>query len=191
MKNRYPLEWPTGWQRTPSYRRHKSRYSVSLDTAMKDLQTELGKLGASDVLLSTNLETRLDGKPYAGRSEPRDPGVALYWKKNDRQHVMPSDAWETVRENVRALGLAIGAFNLLERTRTGQILERATSGFLALPPPPDWRVLLGFKPGEVPSLKVLTAAYRKRSKAARENPSLTLDLNLAFERAKHCLAAGL
>ena len=44
---------------------------------------ELGRmgLGRDDVVISTNVETRLDGFPRSDRTEPADPGVAVYWQE--------------------------------------------------------------------------------------------------------------
>jgi hypothetical protein len=143
----YPLAWPEGWKRTKN-RKH-SAYKVSFSAARDDLAKELSMLARRhhDVVISSNVPTRRDGLPMVGHREPDDPGVAAYWiDKQGRQRVIACDTWRTVRENLRAVGLAVGALRLLERTGASEILERAFTGFAALPPQggaTDWPSVLG------------------------------------------------
>ena len=130
----YPLYWPEGWKRTQGHQRKRSRYQVKMAKARDDLLKELRLLGARDVVISTNVALRRDGLPYANTPEPGDPGVAVYW--NDDQ-VIACDCWTTVAENMRAVGLTVGALRQIERTGASQILERAFLGFKALPPAPS------------------------------------------------------
>lgn len=130
----YPLYWPEGWKR--SQRRKKSRYTVKMAQARDDLLKELRLLGARDVVISSNVALRRDGLPYANTPEPKDPGIAVYWVTKDKdQRVIACDCWSTVAENMRAVGLTIGALRQIERTGASQILERAYMGFKALPAP--------------------------------------------------------
>lgn len=148
----HPLAWPDGWKRTPRHARNRSKYKVSFSHARDDLANELRMLARrdSDVVISTNVPTRRDGLPLANTREPEDPGVAAYWITPDgAQHVIACDAWDTVRENVRAVGLAVGALRMLERTGASEILDRAYTGFAALPPQggaTDWPSVLSVEP---------------------------------------------
>ncbi len=154
----YPLAWPVGWKRTTPHQRKPARYKVMLAIARDELVNSLRLMGVRthDLVLSTNIPIRGDGLPYASWREPDDPGVAVYWTKRgplgargprSLQHrVIACDSWRTVRENLRAVGLAVEALRSLERTGASEILDRAFAGFKALPETAgeaSWRVELG------------------------------------------------
>jgi len=172
----YPLQWPTGWKRTAPSDRKQSRYQVTMDDAMDDLFFELTALAncdAYDIVLSTNVPLRRDGLPYASSGrEPGDPGVAVYWiDEAGEQKVIACDAWLTVRENIRACGLAIQGLRLISRTQASEIVAHAFTGFAALPAStevsmPSWATELGFSPLEVMrgiNAEEIERAYRTRA----------------------------
>ncbi len=166
MAERYPLTWPPGWKRTPAHRRKSSSYKVSETTARDALLRSLKLLGARNVIVSTNIELRLDGLPYANRRTPDDVGVAVYWTRNGREEVIACDSWRTIRENYRAIGLAVEALRQLERCGASEVLERAFTGFAALPAPQGakprgWRDVLGFHPLTRPSRDEIEARFRE------------------------------
>jgi hypothetical protein len=155
----YPLAWPDGWPRTPPGLRQASAYKVSLGTARDDLMRELGLVGRHG-MLSTNIALRRDGLPYADAREPADPGAAVYWDSRQGEPMsLACDSWRTVRENIRALGLAIESLRQLERCGASAILERAYSGFKRLPAPADPWAVLGVQRGA--SRERLTARLRE------------------------------
>ncbi len=163
----YPLQWPTGWPRTEPGKRHQSRYRVSFAEARDDLLHELDMLNAKVVMLSSNLPLRRDGIPYAASREPSDPGVAVYWTDARGDHVVACDSWRTVRENVRAVGLTVAALRALERTGASEILDRAYTGFTALPEvagDTDWRVTLGFDPRDAVTEREVRERYRQKAR---------------------------
>jgi len=163
----YPLAWPAGWKRTASPR--KPPYKLTLEAALDELLRELRSLHARDVVITSNVPTRRDGLPRSGLSEPPDRGVAVYWSARDRRPmVMACDTWNTVRGNIRAIGLAIGALRAIERSGASQLLERAYTGFTALPSEAgasSWRAVLGFGPGPI-SILQLEEAYKKAARTA-------------------------
>lgn len=139
----YPLNWPDGWPRRKPHQRNSSKYEVSFLRARDELCRELGAGKARHVVISTNIPLRRDGLPLANMREPEDPGVAVYW--DDKQgwaRVIACDVWRTVRENLRAVGLAYQSLRQIERTGASELLERAFSGFARLPEAADcWNVL--------------------------------------------------
>jgi hypothetical protein len=157
----YPLSWPEGWPRAKH--RKVSPYKVSTDSALESLLGDLRLMGARNVIVSSNVPLRRDGTMYRGdhsESAMPDPGVALYW--DDRQgnpRVIACDVWRTVRENVRALGMAIEYLRGLERCGASSILERAFAGFARLPAAADCWSVLGFS-GRVARHEV-DARYRE------------------------------
>lgn len=103
----WPLAWPATWPRTDYPER--SRFGVSFAVARDELLYELDLLGATDVVISSNVELRRDGLPYANRPEPIDTGVAIYFTIDSRQQCIPVDRWDRVKDNLRAAGLTIQA----------------------------------------------------------------------------------
>jgi hypothetical protein len=158
------------------------------------------KLGGTDPILSTNVPLLRRGIPSATSPSVDDPGVALYWNdRNGAPCCMPCDAWATVRENIRAIAVALTALHSLERTKASQIVQRAFSGFTALPadtskqrPQRHWREVLEFQQFAGDSFRKLTrdivdSTYRSLSKErhpdAGGSTEQMAELNRAREQA--------
>lgn len=163
-----PLQWPEGWPRTarPAW----SRFSVSFSRARNGIMYQLDKMGVPDhrVVLSTNLPLRRDGLPYANTTEPDDPGAAVYWTTpDDQRRVMPCDRWDRVRDNLRAIELSLDALRGLDRWGTPGIVDRAFTGFTALPPAGvDWRSVFGIGAFAQVSLAQVKEIYHDLSRVA-------------------------
>lgn len=171
---RNPLDWPVGWKRTPEhqrvegkFRRYDKRLSV-FDGVERVLQ-ELERLGVSenDVVISTNLQTRLDGLPRSDQAKPADPGVCVYWQKGKApMRCMAVDQYENVADNLAAVAATLEAMRAIERHGGAAILDRAFTGFAALPAPivasmsRPWREVLGFGAVEVVNEPLVQARYR-------------------------------
>lgn len=144
----YPLHWPEGWPRRNRWQRNTSKYEVTFLKARDELVRELGLGRCKHVVVSTNVPLRRDGIPLAGQREPEDPGVAVYWTdKNGKPRVIACDVWRTVRENLRAVGLAYASLRQIERTGASELLERAFQGFARLPAAEDCWTVLGVERG--------------------------------------------
>jgi len=160
----FPLQWPAGRKRTESYRREASNFKVTLGVARDELFAEIGRLGARNVVVSTNIPLRLDGKPYANTPRLDDPGVAAYFVHKGRQMCFACDRWNKVEDNMRAVAKTIDALRGVARWGTGDMLEAAFTGFTALPAPGAttkrewWDVL---ECPRQPSRDVLDAQYRR------------------------------
>lgn len=167
-----PLYWPQQWPRTPPAKRERTyRYKVTFVDARDDMLAELKRLGATARIISTNIPIRNDGLPRRDISEPSDPGVAVYWEAEGKQQVIACDRWDTVRDNMRACGLAIAALRALQRSGATQILDKVYMGFAALPAdagPSTWRAVLEFEAEEPITAAALTQRYR--SIALRAHP---------------------
>lgn len=169
----YPLYWPEGWPRTAEVER--SRYKVTYGIAVKDLQRELALLGGESLVLSSNVPLRLDGLPYADFTKRRmdDTGVAIYFMREGRQQVIACDSWDLVKDNIRAIGLTVAGLRAIQRAGATELLDRAFTGFKALPAPgdtspssPDWRHVLGCD--DDAGIDEVKTAYR--SKASEAHP---------------------
>lgn len=143
-----PLTWPASWPRTSPGDRPWGRFSrtLSVAVALDLLEEELERLGARDVIVSTDLPMRLDGRPRASAAAPKDPGVAVYFELAGAPTVLACDAWRTVAHNLRALSKHIDALRGIDRWGVGD-LKKAFAGYKALPAAgssssaPWWRVL--------------------------------------------------
>jgi len=144
MIESFPLCWPEGWARAES--RKSSPYKVTAESALTELVADLRLMNATGVVISSNVAVRRDGTMYRDQAaDPiRDPGVAVYWETDDGEPmVLACDVWLTPRENVRAIGLTVAAFRMIDRAGVSDLLRRVFTGFKRLPAPDDswWRVL--------------------------------------------------
>lgn len=146
----YPLQWPAGWRRIESYKRkggtfkNYGRQLSVIDGCERVLeQLALLKISRDDAVISTNIPTRLDGLPRGDARLPTDPGVAVYWRKSKATQCMAIDRYSTVPHNLAAIAATLEALRAIERHGGGEILDRAFTGFTALPAPEQWFQVLG------------------------------------------------
>lgn len=169
------LDWPPGWQRTPAPK--PAAFDMSYDRACATLREEIRRLGGRDAVLTHN--------PFQQGADPRDPGVALYFNLKQGRKVFACDRWQRVRDNVRAIALSIEAMRGLARWGASDLLERAFTGFEALPPPPSCWDVLDLAPGA--SRDEIWAAHRrlvlKHHPDRGGSPSKTAEINAARDAA--------
>lgn len=181
----YPLTWPDGWPRTPDHKRKRTApFKIGADKARRELTEELRRLGAREVVVSTNTATRRDGMPYADASRRiiRDPGVAVYFTLKGRQLSMARDTYERIEDNLRSIGLAVAAIRAVERHGGSHMMERAFSGFAAIAPPTSCWVVLGIKPGS--TVDEVRAAWRKKIVTAHPDAGGSTDDTVELNRAR-------
>lgn len=207
----HPLAWPTGWKRThPSQREHAKfnkkvkqhgynwamAQELTIAEATARVLAELQRMGLKrdDVVISSNLVLRLDGLPRSDQRAPDDPGVAVYWEDRKGGHkVMAIDRYYRVADNLAAVAATLDAMRAIERHGGAAILDRAFTGFVALPAPPKeqaarhWRDVLGV-PNVVQTEQTLKDAYRRAASAAHPDKGGTSEamaaVNAAYELAK-------
>lgn len=100
--------------------------------ACEFLQTELDRMGAEKLMLSTNVRTKLNGEPYSQQSQPTDTGAACYFELNKKPVSLACDKWDRVEDNVWAIAKHIEALRGQERWGVGT-MEQAFRGYMALP----------------------------------------------------------
>jgi hypothetical protein len=206
MTTAYPLSWPTGWPRTPAreIKSGKSNWSHKVgekqkpwtfDAARRVLADELDAIGATDIVLSTNYELRIDGQPKAGSKVPEDKGIAVYFTLKGRPLVMARDAFDRAEDNMRSLSLAIAALRSIERHGGSLMMERAFEGFTALPAPGKgsaWRDVMGIYYGSV-SRSDIEREYKRLAKERHPDTGgseqAMAELNAARDRALEELGA--
>jgi hypothetical protein len=170
MIKAYPLQWPEGWPRTKSYQRKDGRFkqdgkSITIAAACSRVLRELEMLGIvrDDIVISTNVQTRMDGLPRSDRTEPSDTGTAVYWQtRKGMRRVMAIDQYASVADNLAATAATLEAMRAIDRHGGAQILDRAFTGFTALPAPGasrHWRDVLGVEPG-VANIGIVRTLYR-------------------------------
>jgi len=194
----FPLAWPLGWKRTEPGRRRNSFYKVSFARARDEVLHSLGLMGVRDynVIISSNVPLRRDGLPLANMREPDDPGVAVYWSDHKQERrVIACDKWRMVRENVRAVGLALEAMRMLERTGSSEILSRAFTGFAALPAAgessEDWRRVLELHHEAVITVEKVESKYKSLAPAAHPDSGGSHDRMVRLNKAREAALAFL
>lgn len=187
---RYPLQWPVGWKRTPPEKRDHGRFArrgdsrpdrswrplqdLTITQACQRLLDELERMAVPEhnVVISTNLQVRLDGLPRSGQAAPTDPGAAVYWRDElavggAQDRCMAIDRYTKVEQNIAALAATIEAMRAIERHGGAAILNRAFTGFTALPAPivagmsRPWREVMGYAAGAIPDRDQVQRRYRE------------------------------
>lgn len=202
----YPLAWPVAWPRCRNPTRAKfgtssvrdgqtwrSRNSLTVAGARQRLLDELDRLGAREVVISTNLRARNDGLPYSNAAEPADSGAAVYFRLKGEPRVLACDKWDRVADNLAALAKHIEAIRGQVRWGVGS-LEQAFGGYRALTAmgaTKQWWEVLGVEPDA--TIEVVEA---KRDKLLmKHHPdrggshSMAAEINAAFDQARRELGA--
>ena len=169
----YPLQWPDGWKRTAFHLRRDAKFRsgdkrLSVAVAHNRVMEQLALFKVdtrNDVVVSTNIPLRLDGAPRSDQREPNDPGVAVYWRtKGGGMKTMAIDHYKRVADNLAAVAATLDAMRAIERHGGAQILDRAFTGFAALPPPASPWSILGIPPRS--SRAAIEVAYRATARTA-------------------------
>lgn len=165
-KQPYPLRWPDGWPRTDQPKR-AAFLTKSIFDARIELATELRRLGAKDIEITSNAEITKSGEIASRQRYLSDPGVAVYFTLNGATRCIPCDRWDNLADNLHAIALSVDAIRGLARWGAKQMVETAFAGFAALPPstsdePRYWWDVLGVDQNA--SRAEIDAAYRRRVK---------------------------
>lgn len=88
---------------------------------------------ATNIIISSNMQYRRDGLPYAKQKKLDDMGVAVYFTYDGQQRVLASDSFDKLGCNLWAIGKTIEAMRGIDRWGCSTILQKAFTGFTALP----------------------------------------------------------
>lgn len=202
---RYPLCWPDNVARTAPQKRTYAHFKdISVDYACRLLLAEINRLNghswnASDpnIIISSNVNLRLDGLPRSNQGEPPDTGVAVYFqlrfaaggKYHHRPIVMSCDKWNRVSWNIYAIMKDIEAQRARARWGCGSI-QQAFQGYVAIPEKcggDAWWTVLGILPSA--DRNTVEAAYKKLAQTEHPDKGGTqerwLRLQTAYEQAQH------
>lgn len=207
-ETRYPLCWPANWKRTTNridaqfgkVRKgfstegggvtYQGKSRLSIADAVDRIGRELTLLGINhdNVIVSTNVPLNLSGVPRGDRSEPSDPGAAVYWTKKGQHQCMAIDRYRRVADNLAAIAATLDALRSVERHGGGAILDRAFIGFAQLPDTAHraWRDVLQFGLA-TPTRGMIEDRYRELARTAHPDAGGTHDrmseLNAARDAA--------
>lgn len=206
---RFPLAWPAGRPRARSRKPGnfsfkgpesgngwRPKKDITIALAIERLEQELDRMGAKNVLMSSNLELRMDGRIRADRGEPGDPGVCVYFTLKGNPIALACDAYSRVAQNIAALAAHLDATRAIERHGVATAAE-TLQAFQALPAPDHvlpgrkpWRDVLGFAenwPESAGHSKTMAVEFiRRRYKAKMieaPNEAAQSDLNVARDLA--------
>lgn len=143
----FPLCWPPRRKRTDRWHRQAGRFKTAFARARDHIVAEVSRLGGKQTIISTDIELRRDGLPYATFKTPEDSGVAVYFTYKGKQMCFACDRYKAAEYNMHAISLTISALRGIARWGTGDMMESAFSGFAALPAPGQaqtrgWREVL-------------------------------------------------
>lgn len=180
----YPLQWPAGWKRTESSQRTAARFgkasrhssmngwsagrALTIAEAVDRLCAELSRMRVhdDDLVINSDLKLRLDGLPMSNQREPDDPGVVVYWRDGTQDsgpmRCMAIDRYDRVADNLAAIAATLDAMRAIERHGGAEILNRAFTGFMALPgagATTHWRDVLDVPPDA--TRQQIDASYRR------------------------------
>jgi hypothetical protein len=187
---KFPLAWPPGYPVTDQ--RTESKFICTMAEAKDGIYTELERLRATDVLISTNVQVDKRGIiPASGRLVYANPGVAVYFKFKGEDKVVACDKWYYLHENLRAVQKSIEAIRGLERWGCSDIISRAMGDMKALPEKGSasantWWDELGVN--QFAPAAAIKAAYRVKSKNAHPDGGGSA---AAFDRLTKAYTEGL
>jgi hypothetical protein len=158
-----PLAWPENEARTPGHqKRSKSLFNTSLGRTLDQLEAELLRFRAKNIVLSIDL-------PFRGKIN--DSAAALFFDlPGGRAIAICCDLYLKQDDNVRALYKIVEGMRTIERFGGSNVSQKTFTGFAALPPPPDaWKTLgISKGVGEALSQKMrkefVMDAFRERAK---------------------------
>lgn len=187
-KEAFPLAWPQGRPRTRMRERARfgtggsngGRQALTVYVGLSRLIAEMERLGAQQVVITSNLPRRLDGLPRSGARAPEDPGIAVYFSLRGKPHVLACDKWDTCADNLAAIAADVEALRGRERWGVSS-LEQAFAGHLALPPmeaKKPWWAWLGLA---APPTKLETAEAAWAKRIYKEHPDRGGNANTAAE----------
>jgi len=180
----FPLCWPEGWERTKA--KKTSQFKQTVYTASENLKGELSRMGARGVILSTSIPLRKDGMPLSRPPVDGDHGAAVYFTRKGNPLCLACDQYYQVADNIQALAKTVEAMRGIERWGSTDLLDRAFTGFAALPSRASWSEVL-MVPATATRAQI-EAAYRSLSKKLHPDVGGSHEemaaLNAAYEEAK-------
>lgn len=198
MPRAFPLDWPVELPRTEY--RERGPFNSTFDATLDELKRQMKLLRATHFMVSCNFPKARDGWPDTrAKLKGGDPGIAVWWRKDNVEYVLACDKWELPQDNLRSILKTIEADRGKIRWGCAQIEARSMQGYQSLPAPERWFETLGV-PEEAP-IDEIEAIFRLRvrqwhpdqaqdetDRAARHRHMQKL--NEAIEQARRLLSSG-
>lgn len=186
----YPLYWPESWPRTAQHQVKRARFGDhTVHEGRRVLADQVRLFGGSELIISSNLELRLDGNPRSNQKQPADRGVSIFFKRKGEDMALACDVYSTVEDNLWALCRTLDALRQIERDGSPSLINRAFKGFAALPDPNErkWWDVLG-----VPATASRSEIEQAHIRLAKQyhpdmqggNNDLFIQVQQAYEAAK-------
>jgi hypothetical protein len=145
----YPLQWPIGrprakYRQCAKFRRETDfgRQLLKPAEGARRVLDELERLGARNVVVRTNVRPRGLAESDDDRP-PNDPGAAVYFLLDGKQHCLACDKWDRVADNLAAIAAHVDAVRRQLRMGVADSAAQAFAGFAALPAVRQWWEILG------------------------------------------------
>lgn len=193
----HPLAWPSFRPRTAARNRKAGQFkqsnrALTVAQAADRVEDEVERLNGRGLIISSNVEATLSGRPRSGRGNPNDPGVALYFTIDGDPVTLACDTYDDVAQNLGGLAAHIKAMRSIDRYGV-QSAKEALRAFAALPPPSEsrtapWHEVLGVSPSA--SAAEIKAAFRLKAKAAHPDVGGSHEAMSALEAAKQAALVG-
>lgn len=144
----YPLQWPIGrprtkYRQTAAFSADAGRRRLTVSEGARRVKLEVGRLGAANLVISTNVKPRGLLDTDDNMKEPGDVGAAVYFLLDGRQHCLACDKWNRTADNLAAIAAHVEATRGQLRWGVADSLAQAFAGFAALPPMRGWWEVLG------------------------------------------------
>lgn len=178
----YPLSWPIHVPRT-KFPRSSAFGKHSIGEARDEVLREVARLGGRRVVISSDLRLRQDGLPISAQAQPRDLGVAVYFRLDEQDICLPCDRWNKIEHNLWAIAKDVEAQRGRQRWGVGSIAQ-AFAGYAALMERTQddcWQVL-GIGPGS-PTERI-KAAWRELAKQAHPDAGGSHEAMARINRAR-------
>lgn len=163
MQQEYPLAWPQGWPRAKTRKKgaflHERRELTYFRAEQRATQELARLVDHTGLVISSNV---------IRDREPKDPGVAMYWreKESGADRVIAIDIYTRAADNLAAIAATIEAMRAIDRHGGATILNRAFTGFTALPAPKTCWQILGLGAGA--SAEAIDAAWKHKIRNCRQ-----------------------
>lgn len=156
----YPLHWPPGFPR--SQHREYGRFKSSFNSARDNVEGSLRKFATDSRKVVSNLV--ISSNQTIGGSEPRDPGVAVWFMWDNMQVCIPVDRYASIASNLQAIHHIVEARRVELRHGTLALVRATFTGFQALPAPngKHWRDIL--QVGDYASRDTIEANFKRLAK---------------------------
>jgi hypothetical protein len=186
---------------TPSYHRKRSTFSAGYQKTLNELEGELNKLRAKNIVIQIALDLsdiRNDGWPRSS-ARPKSPGVIVSCETTKGPLSFPCDRFTVWEDNLRAIAKSLEALRTVDRYGVTRNNEQY-KGWTQLPADPNGSMLIneaaeflsshsGFEVSAITAEEGLfLAAYREAARKLHPDAGGSHDAFVRLQKAKVVLS---